>query len=188
VYNISLILTLIRLFFSPLVLPFILFYGWSSVSWESNILLAAVFILLSLTDFFDGYFARKYRMETKLGRDLDPIADKVLIFSALTTILAIGKLHFFWVILFVGREFFVMGLRIIGLENNVKIDVSRIAKVKTAVQMIFITVSILSPMKNFNTLNFWTVCELILLASAVFLSIFTAYKYFQSFSRACYKK
>jgi CDP-diacylglycerol--glycerol-3-phosphate 3-phosphatidyltransferase len=95
-------LTLIRLIFSPLFLPLVLVYFLPYNNQIINGILALVFVLLSLTDFFDGYLARKYNQETALGRALDPLADKFLFFSTLIALVTIQKVfflfsdHFYW--------------------------------------------------------------------------------------------
>src|SRR5690606_3086491 len=131
-----LFLTLIRLILSPIILPFLFVYLLPLNYVLINIFLAIVFILFSLTDFFDGYIARKYHQESSLGRLLDPIADKFLIFSVLISLLAAGKIFFYWVIILIGREIFIMGLRQLALEYAITIPVSWAGKVKTAIQMI----------------------------------------------------
>ena len=182
-YNIPLVLTLIRLTFSPLVFPFLLFYFWSPSFLVNNFLLAGLFAALGITDCLDGYLARKYSQETALGRDLDPIADKFLLYSVLVALLALNKVHFFWVIVFIGRELFVMGLRIVALENKFRVDVSRIAKLKTMSQMIFLTFVIMSPTTLQTEYCLWSYIETTLLFISGFLTVFSAYQYTMMFKR-----
>lgn len=175
--NIPLILTFIRLIISPLVFPFLIYTFLSPCFFLCNILLASLFVLLSLTDFFDGYLARKYSQETLLGRVLDPVADKFLMFSVFITLLALDRISLYWVILFVGREFFVMGLRTIALEFDCKVYVSKSAKWKTTAQMILAAFVITVPI---NVLVLCPVCfyvEKTLLFAAGLLSVVSAYSY-----------
>src|ERR1700722_2587731 len=131
IFNTPTILTLIRLILSPLVLPVLFVYLLPYNNIYINILLALLFIAFSLTDFLDGYLARKYSQETALGSVLDPIADKFLVYSTLLALAVVNKLFFFWVVLLIGREFFMMGLRQVALENNFSVKVSSLGKTKT---------------------------------------------------------
>lgn len=182
-YNIPIKLTLIRLVLSPICIPFLLVYFLPYNNSIINSLLAIVFILFGMTDFFDGYLARRYQQETDLGKILDPIADKFLIYSTLIALLAIGKIYFFWVILFIGREFFVMTLRHIALENNFSINVSLGGKVKTAIQFIMLSFIIFNPYHHLGIVSCarWNLVEFVIIVIALFLSLYTAYNYYKVF-------
>ena len=182
-YNFPIILTLTRLLLSPIVIPLLLFYLLPYNHIVINAILAHIFILFGLTDFFDGYLARRYQQETVLGRVLDPIADKFLIFSTLIALLAVEKIYFFWVILFVGREFFVMALRQLSLEHNFSLLVSTGGKFKTAIQFIMLSFIILNPYHHFGMMKCikWNIIEQGLLMLALFLSLYTAYRYYRAF-------
>ena len=108
--NLSLILTIARLVLSPILIPILFVTILPQASTTASLLVALIFILLSLTDFFDGYFARKFNQETVLGKVLDPIADKFLVNSALFSLVYLNKLYFYWAIILSTRELFVMGL------------------------------------------------------------------------------
>lgn len=181
--NVPIALTLTRLIVSPLILPFFLVYLLPFNFWVVNSFLAFFFILLSLTDFFDGYLARKYQQETALGKLLDPIADKFLCYATMIALVAANKLFFFWAILLIGREFFVMALRLIALEKRIEIPVSWTAKVKTALQMICLMVIILNPYQSlgFTGAFSWNATESVLLFFTIASSLFTAYQYYQLF-------
>jgi CDP-diacylglycerol--glycerol-3-phosphate 3-phosphatidyltransferase len=183
--NFPTFLTLIRLVLSPLMLPILFVYLLPyNIAWI-NYSLAMLFVFFSLTDFFDGYLARRLQQETSLGKILDPIADKFLIYSTLVSLLAIGKIYFYWVILLVGREFFMMGLRHIALEHNFTVPVSWLGKIKTVVQMVFLTVVIVNP---YNQLHLWDApcwngLELILLILSLYLSLASAQRYYVAFMK-----
>lgn len=181
--NTPTVLTLIRLVISPLFLPIGLVYFLPYKNPAINILLAIFFILLSLTDFFDGYLARKYKQETTLGKALDPLADKFLFFSALIALLTIHRISFFWVILFIGREFFVMGIRILALEQGLEVPVSWLGKFKTAAQMVYVTLVILSCHSYYFTFlpGLLVYLEDGFLMLALFLSLISAYAYYKNF-------
>ena len=138
-------LTLVRLVLSPLMLPFLLVYLLPFNSTWLNIVLALLFCLFSVTDFLDGFLARRYGQVSSFGRFLDPIADKFLVFSTLVALLAVGKVYFVIVLIFVGREFFVLSLRQLALENKFSVHVSMLGKIKTVLQLAYITILILNP-------------------------------------------
>lgn len=177
--NTATTLTLIRLIFSPLFLPVLLVYLIPLNTFFINIILAICFLLLSLTDFFDGYIARKYDQVTALGKALDPLADKFLLFSTIIALVAVHKLFFYVAILFIGREFFVMGLRILGLERGFEIPVSWLGKLKTGILTIYIIIVIIDGSLIIGS-KCWFIENLILLI-ALFLSLYSAYLYYKFF-------
>lgn len=183
-YHIPLTLTLVRLILSPLGLPFLIVYLLPYNLIPVNCALAVFFILLSLTDFFDGYFARKFQQITTLGKILDPIADKFLVFSTLVALLAVHKIYFFWVIILIGREFFVMGLRQMALEKGFELEVSSAGKIKTAFQMVFLTYMIINPYQNLGYASVWNIVETVLLWVTVCISVWSAQQYYRSVMHA----
>src|SRR5256885_8610843 len=130
------ILTLSRIVAIPLVVAcFWLDRGWSQ--WLSMIL----FVIAAVTDWFDGYFARRYHQISRLGRFLDPIADKLLVAAALLMLVDKGPLsgiHVLAALIILAREILVSGLREFLAELRVGLPVSQLAKWKTAVQMVAI--------------------------------------------------
>lgn len=183
-------LTIIRLVVSPLTLPVLLYYFLPFNLLWLNASLAVLFVLFGLTDFFDGYLARKFDQETSLGKMLDPIADKFLVYSTLVALLAAGKIFFYWVIIFIGREFFIMGLRSIALEHNFSVPVSLLGKVKTVFQMILLTWIIVNPYQalGWRTCTIWNGGELLLLVITLALTIVSAQQYYVSFMEAFMQK
>src|ERR1700724_1506290 len=95
--NLPLALTLMRLIVAPCSIPFLIVHFSPYNCLHVNIFLACYFVFFGLTDFFDGYFARKFNQETILGAILDPLADKFLMYSALVALLAVGKIYYCWV-------------------------------------------------------------------------------------------
>ena len=142
-----------------------------------NYILAGCFILLALTDLFDGYLARKFKVESELGTILDPIADKFLVYATLIALLAAGKINYYWVILLIGRELFVMGLRLIAYQKNMDVPVSKLAKVKTAFQMVMLTYIIWNPYQREGIKNMFNGIEWGLIIITVLLSLISAYFY-----------
>jgi cardiolipin synthase len=178
-------LTLARLCAAPLILPplFVLLlpfnYAWI------NYLLAILFLLFGLTDFFDGFIARRYKQESPLGSLLDPIADKFLIHSALIGLLAASKISFFWVLLFLCRDLCMMGLRQIAAEKRFSIPVSRWGKVRTVFVMFYIATAIANPIKMiasiFEIPSYWYLAEYVALFFALFLNGYSLKSYYRYF-------
>jgi len=135
--NTANILTLSRIVAIPLVIAcFWLDKGWAQ--WLSMIL----FVAAGITDYFDGYFARRYQQISRLGRFLDPIADKLLVAAALVMLVDAGGplsgVHVLAALIILAREILVSGLREFLAELRVGLPVSQLAKWKTAVQMLAI--------------------------------------------------
>jgi CDP-diacylglycerol--glycerol-3-phosphate 3-phosphatidyltransferase len=184
--NIPLYLTLFRLIVSPLFFPFLLFFFLPHNIFLFNMILAIFFLLISLTDFFDGYLARLNGLESKFGKMLDHIADKVWIGSTLIVLVAIHKIWFFWAILLIGRELFIAGLRQIACEHNLVIHVSLLGKIKTFIQIITIAWIIANPDQRLFTMygSYWNLGELVLIISSVFISWWSARSYYQIFTES----
>ncbi len=179
--NTPTVLTLIRLVLAPLLVPMLIVYCLPYGYIWLNILLALLFVFFGLTDFFDGYLARRFGQETTLGKLLDPIADKFLVYSTLIALLTVNKIYFYWVIILIGREFFMMGLRLIALEHGFSVAVSTFGKVKTMTQMALLTVLIANPYQSLGVCGapWWNALELFLLNSALIFSVVSAYDYYQ---------
>lgn len=112
-----------------------------------NLIILVLFALASFTDFLDGHIARKHNLVTDFGKFMDPLADKLLVMSALIILLEQGKLQVFGiglgfvVIIILAREFMVTGIRLIALQSNSSvIAASKLGKAKTATQMAMIII------------------------------------------------
>lgn len=156
-------LTILRVAMIPV---FILFMLWDSP--YSDYLSATVFISACVTDFFDGYLARKYNQVTTFGKFMDPLADKVLVCSAMICFVADDQcpMPVWIVIVIIAREFIISGFRLVAADKGVVIAASNWAKVKTAVQMIMAIVLII----NFQHPIFFFI-DRILIYSALVLTI-----------------
>ena len=131
IFNLPNCLTVLRIGLTPLFL-LLLFAD----TWYCRSLAFVVFSLASLTDFYDGKLAREGNQVTSLGRFLDPLADKILVSSALIA-LAVDKMVNFWLVLpIVGRDIVITGMRLYGISRGRQMVTSRLAKWKTAVQLI----------------------------------------------------
>ncbi len=131
--NIANNLTLARILAVPFLILLLYFPGRLTC-----LLAMLLFILASLTDLFDGFFARKYNLVTSLGKFLDPLADKLLIISVLIMLVQTGWLEAWIVIIIVGRETTVTGLRAIAAEKGQVIAADRYGKLKTIFQVLAI--------------------------------------------------
>lgn len=133
-------LTMFRVILIPffvffLLAPFFPGYG--------NYVAVAVFIVASLTDLLDGYIARRCHMVTNFGKFMDPLADKLLVCSALICLVELKKLAAWIVIIIIAREFIISGFRLIAAEQQIVIAASYWGKFKTTFQMLMIIVLIL---------------------------------------------
>lgn len=99
---------------------------------------AGIFIIASITDFIDGYLARKYQLVTNFGKFMDPLADKLLVCSALICFVAMDTIAFpAWIaIVIIAREFIISGFRLVASDNGIVLAASYFGKFKTAAQMI----------------------------------------------------
>ena len=105
----------------------------------------AIFVIASLTDtFLDGYLARKYHLVTNFGKFMDPLADKLLVCSALICFTATGQLPAWITIIIIAREFIISGFRLIAADNGIVIAASYWGKFKTVSQMIMIILMIMN--------------------------------------------
>lgn len=172
-------LTLIRLFGAPILVPFFIVRYVPFDNFVINICIATLFLAFAFTDFLDGFFARKYCQQTQLGATLDHVADKFLTFSVYVALVAVGKMEYFWAISLIGREFFVMGLREIALENQMQIHVSSWGKLKTCVHIFFIAWMIVMPLETQS--YFWTSIEFLCLVLSIVLSWGSAIDYALAF-------
>ena len=105
----------------------------------AHVFALVIFIIASITDAYDGYYARKYNEVTKEGKFLDPLADKILVSSAFISFALLGIIEFWMVGIIIFRDFFVTGLRIAMEQRGISMVTSMVAKLKTSAQMTIIT-------------------------------------------------
>jgi CDP-diacylglycerol--glycerol-3-phosphate 3-phosphatidyltransferase len=132
-HNLPTVLTYSRAAVAPVILGILM----SGLNWSGPIA-AVLFVMGSLTDWFDGYFARKYKVESNMGKFMDPIADKILVLSAIIMLLAMGRVDPIMVFLFLARDIFIGGIRSVAAANNMIIAAKPFGKWKTAFQMVAI--------------------------------------------------
>ena len=140
-------LTLMRVILVPF---FVFFMLWNGAGASGKYIAAAIFIIASITDWLDGYLARKNHLVTDFGKFMDPIADKLLVCSALICLVDNKKLAAWIVIIIIGREFIISGFRLVASEKGVVIAASYWGKFKTASQMIMVILLILDLGGIFN--------------------------------------
>ena len=133
-------LTIARMIIVPFLVIFLL-TGWGG---EANRYISlTLFVVASVTDWFDGYLARKNNLVTNFGKFMDPLADKLLVCSAMICMIDLKRLSAWFVIINIAREFIISGFRLIAAENGIVIAANYWGKFKTASQMIMIILLIL---------------------------------------------
>ena len=126
-------ITWFRIWMVPIILAFL----WpNELPW--NAVAAGLFILTSISDYYDGYFARKYNATSTMGKFMDPIADKILVTSVLVMLIPTQKIDPWMVIVILARDTFIGGIRSIAASDGIVIDAKPTGKWKTALQMVAI--------------------------------------------------
>jgi CDP-diacylglycerol--glycerol-3-phosphate 3-phosphatidyltransferase len=169
--NLPISLTLLRIFFVPLVVVLLLTKGQNMDLWAVGVFLAA-----AATDLADGYLARKRGQITTLGILLDPIADKLLISSALISLVELNLIPAWMVVIVVGREFAVSGLRAIAYAEGFALQASDLGKAKMVFQVVAVTILVLE--RRYPDMH--PLGEVLLLVVVVF-ALSSAIQYFWSF-------
>ena len=161
---------------APLMLWFMIdqanpiFNGWHP-SWF-NYFAGLIFVLASVTDFFDGYIARSWNQMTKLGGILDPLADKMLVLAGFIGLIVLDRASALAVFLILSREFFITGLRVVAVAEGKSVASTMAGKVKTVVQMIAIGFLIME--WPFGTELLWL---------AVFFTLYSGYEYVRDYMK-----
>ena len=163
-------ITIARIFLAPIILVFLIFGNY--------LVCVLLFLLAGLTDYFDGYFARKYNAVSELGEILDPIADKILVVFILIglSVELDSQLMALLSSLIIAREIGVAALRDYSARNNLseRTKVTFLAKAKTSVQLLTIGLYLLALAISFNLL---IVISDIFLIVATFITLYTGYQY-----------
>lgn len=177
VWNLPNILTYGRIVAVPVVAGLLL-WGGNDARWAALV----IYVLAAISDFFDGWLARRWKQQSSLGRMLDPIADKVLVAVVLLVLCSDNILrggHIWAAIIILSREVLVSGLREYLGELQVSVPVTKIAKWKTAVQMIAIGFLIAGPAGD-TVLPHTTSMGIAMLWIAAALTLYTGYDYFRA--------
>ena len=142
-----------------LIVPFIILLLGGQAGWfgdntfVTDMIALAIFIIASLTDLIDGKIARKYNLITDFGKFMDPLADKLLVCSAMIALIEMNRIPSWVVIIIIAREFIISGFRLIASDNGVVIAASYWGKFKTTFQMIMIILLILDLGGVFTTIT-----------------------------------
>ena len=131
--------------FRIILIPFFVFFLMSPYfDGCGNYIAVAIFIIASLTDLLDGKIARKYNLVTNFGKFMDPLADKLLVCSAMICLVDLKLLPSWIVILIIAREFIISGFRLVASDNGIVIAASYWGKFKTTFQMLMVIVLIIN--------------------------------------------
>jgi len=175
-------LTIARIFFVPLLVAVLvqqrIILHWNGTVISNDLIALLIFWLAAATDLLDGYLARRWKQVTTIGTLLDPIADKLLVSAALIALVQVQIVPGWLVVLLVGREFAVSGLRSIAAAEGFTISASELGKTKTAAQVIAISLLMLS-IHHSQVMN-WANAAL---GIVVFFSLWSAVAYFTRFWR-----
>ena len=164
-------LTTLRVIMIPFFVFFLLWQNGENRTFRMIAL--ALFIIASLTDLLDGKIARKYNLVTNFGKFMDPLADKLLVCSALICLIELNALPAWMVIVIISREFIISGFRLIASDNGVVIAASYWGKFKTTFQMVSVVLLILDiPALAFVT----TICVWIALVLTIVSLVDYIYK------------
>ncbi|UOD34336.1 CDP-diacylglycerol--glycerol-3-phosphate 3-phosphatidyltransferase [Deferribacteraceae bacterium V6Fe1] len=172
-FNLPNQLTMLRVILIPAFLIFLYFDRPMT-----NIIAAVIFTVASLTDFIDGYLARKYNIVTDIGKILDPVADKILVASSLIALMELGRVEGVVVILLLSRDFAVGALRDLSASKGKIIAAGFSGKLKTVFQMI--AVGFLIYKNNLIGIDIFFIGKILIYLSVV-LSIYSGVEYYIKF-------
>ena len=146
-------------------------FGWYTLE-VARMIAVSVFVLAAITDFLDGYLARKLKLISDFGKFMDPLADKVLVMAAMVYLLWLGDISPWVLIIVEGREFLIAGLRMLASQKGIVISAGFWGKVKTVAQMVMIPLVLLN---IDHPVAYWA--GIVLIYVCVALSIISAVDY-----------
>ncbi len=155
-----------------IMIPFFLVFLMTDFFEAARYVALAIFIMASLTDMLDGKIARKYNLVTNFGKFMDPLADKLLVCSAMIAFTGMGIMPAWIVIIIIAREFIISGFRLIAAEKNVVIAAGMSGKIKTTVQMIMCCLLIAR-----LPFNFMRYVEQVFIYAALVLTVYSLIVY-----------
>ncbi|MBO7320127.1 MAG: CDP-diacylglycerol--glycerol-3-phosphate 3-phosphatidyltransferase [Clostridia bacterium] len=129
--------------FRVILVPFFVLFMLCDITDYSRLIALILFVVATITDHLDGAIARKYNMITSFGKFMDPIADKLLVSSALICLTSLGEMPAWAVIIIILREFAVSGIRLVAADNGAVIAAAGWGKAKTVAQMVMIIIFLL---------------------------------------------
>jgi CDP-diacylglycerol--glycerol-3-phosphate 3-phosphatidyltransferase len=153
-------LTMLRILMIPVFIAVLVYSKDRDIVYRYIAL--GIFVMASATDALDGYVARKYNMITDFGKLMDPLADKILVSSALIILIELGSISSWIVSIVIAREFIISGIRLIATEKNIIIAASPLGKLKTVSQMLSVILMLLSikAISLITDLSIWLMCIL----------------------------
>lgn len=167
-------LTIFRVILIPFFLVALMVPGIPAGKWIAVV----IFIIASLTDFFDGRIARKQNLVTDFGKFMDPLADKLLVCSAMIALIELQRIPAWVVIVIIAREFVISGFRLIASDNGIVIAASYWGKFKTTFQMLMVILLIVNLSENFPAATTGiTIAEQILIYVSLLLTIISLIDY-----------
>ncbi len=163
-------LTILRV----LMIPFFVVFMLTDLGGVASKYIAlAIFVVASATDALDGHIARKHNLVTNFGKFMDPLADKLLVCSAMICLIETGQLESWVVIIIIAREFIISGFRLVASDNGVVIAASYWGKFKTVVQMLMIIWLIL----DWSIFFWYQIVSVVLIWLAVILTVVSLLDY-----------
>lgn len=161
--------------FRVILIPFFVFFLLAPFfEGYGNYIALAIFSIASLTDLLDGKIARKHNLVTNFGKFMDPLADKLLVCSALICLIELKLVPSWIVIIIIAREFIISGFRLVASDNGVVIAASYWGKFKTVSQMFMVIVMVFNYSLN-NTVLYWT--GIVLMYIALVLTVVSLVDY-----------
>ncbi len=162
------------------LVPIILYFMWGN-QLQGNIIAAILFLMASSSDYFDGYFARKFNAVSNMGKFMDPIADKVLVTSILVMLIPTDRIEPWMAIIILARDNLIGGLRSVAAAESIIIDAKPAGKWKTALQMVAIPAVIID--QNFAGIPFEKIGYYVLWGSTI-LSVTSGLQYYRGYLKA----
>jgi CDP-diacylglycerol--glycerol-3-phosphate 3-phosphatidyltransferase len=169
-------LTILRILLIPAFLAMLLAGGYFIDGTTARLIAVTIFIAASITDFLDGHLARKHNLVSNFGIFMDPIADKLLVASALIAMVGLNLIPSWAVIIIIGRDFIVNALRMVAADKGIAIAAVWSGKIRTAAQMTMI-IYVLIVFENNLFANFFVIFGRVLIYICVILTVYSAADY-----------
>jgi CDP-diacylglycerol--glycerol-3-phosphate 3-phosphatidyltransferase len=180
VLNLPNAITMLRISIIPVLFLLLLSPGPTE-----SLIIACIFVVAALTDMLDGYIARRYQIVTTMGKFLDPIADKLIVNTAMILMIPLGRIPAWIVAVIIIRDFTVDGIRTIASSEGVIIQSSRLAKQKTLCQVFAVTALMIHyPFLGADA----HLVGIVILYVALFLTLYSGLDYLMRFFKEIFKK
>jgi CDP-diacylglycerol--glycerol-3-phosphate 3-phosphatidyltransferase len=153
-----------------IMVPFFIVLYMMNYTWPAFI----IFVVAALTDLIDGKIARKYNMITNFGKIMDPLADKILVYSAFCCMVENGLIPAWMLIVILSREFIVGGMRTVAASEGIVVAAGMSGKIKTVLQMIAVPMLLLIGAMPWS---FWTTASYVMLWASLIMTIYSGVEY-----------